>query len=1682
MSRWKEEISIESGGEKEMDENELEEGEACSYRDDDTSIDPDVDFSYLDEKVQYVLGHFKKDFEGGVSAENLGAKFGGYGSFLPVYQRSPIPHSRPKVQNLNTPRSPNNSQVEGGLCDSSTQVDVPHSTKHGSAPSHYRAPSYSNRVRQSEQPRYIYSPEELIPKSEVAKRSVKLCDQKTLKVRIKVGSDNLSMKKNAAIYCGLGLDVSPSSSFDDSPIESKKMYQGQLFSFNESPSQTIRMMSSFPIGGGCLLSPLSVNLVRLNIKERHTCDASTQPASKASKESSVLGKQFNSIKCNRMFSREQTKQSVKKSGLSAESKNAIAKDSHDDFDFLLKKEADIDTVACLELVSNALKLPLLSNSYIAAGDSVKESPGSYVMPNEGKQDMLKELSSDMEKVEPIEANSLRRDSWSGKPIEKAISSEKDAHGRLADLQSDITNFCREGKDSKGEAANGLTNIDVNGIGFSSSNTLMIENTDPQQQMAGLRSTCYGQEEAKLPTAKEQLPSRGKKKPKESPILCSQATGLCNGDARTVALEPKDSACKSELKKTVPQKDFGKAKDKYKDFFGDMNELGHDIMKSPDSLSEDWMETFQVAEKRRYPSENILRDRSNSKGTHELFNSEGYPKGTSNIPPVGKIRGSMSDPAPAGVDMDDSWVCCDKCQKWRLLPHGTKVDSLPERWICSMMTWMPGMNRCTISEEETNKALRAIYQLPPVNEDDLCGPLDGSVSGVTSAKVLYPNYNHQNFVPSGGKKKHGLKEITNASQQDGLNLFLDSKKKIRQSLKNKSLTNAGKSPLVNDIYFQHASNSTDTYAGTNRRKKKDRHRSLDCFSDEGHTKNPKIKSDKEPNQDRTRPSKKSKTRDMHLVAEDWTTSQDQGHEMLHPSSGYDLPTKVAWNGQLTNHEHSSPQNSKCDKSIILGDAIKNSKFRVLSSMDVASLNSNKSEDSNVTKKRKVNNSLDTMSHSAGKVISDDELVRVKKGKMDKPEGKESSARKGTSGTEKRGKITQQHQLGEGLKAISSLGNCDDLAAAQPAVATSSSSKVSGSCKAKSIFQEVKGSPVESVSSSPFRSSNSNRFTPVISNPMEKDNGQDVGLSVRASPKECLDAEHDDGTARSGTTRNDAFKIVAGHVSLTPSMRDLQDRNDSRSLDIIDKGEIATFPGHPFGHSTDGHADISNKGTQYPSETQSLGRCLNEVTRSSSHHDSKSSHSRRYAKDSSSPSKDKNEKFKSEADKSKFKMNESYNDSQDLSPTYNENLRNIEINGPREFGLGAVKSAKDFVGKKDWFRNVSTGGCRKDCKLDSVGHDDSDAKADAVCSHDAKSMAKQYGQQDYDQKRSSKKFGLEQADQMGSTSVREKLPQLPSHAGNRSEILNHFQGQYQGNGADTSTLDTRGNAVALRDTKTDKKNRTQYATSKHLMSNGHGVKDCSGPSPVRRDSSSQAASNVLKEAKDLKHHADRLKNNGSAFERTGFYFQAALKFLHGASLLESNNNENAKHAEMIQSTQIYSSTAKLCEFCAHEFEKSKDMAAAALAYKCMEVAYMRVICSLHSVASRDRYELQNSAQIVPVGESSSSSASDIDNSNNPATGEKVVQASSGSSPQPAGNHVIAAQNHPNFLRLLNFAQDVNFAMEASRKSRLAFAAANMGAEQAHLKEGISSTKRALDFNFHDVESLLRLVRLAMEAISH
>lgn len=45
-------------------------------------------------------------------------------------------------------------------------------------------------------------------------------------------------------------------------------------------------------------------------------------------------------------------------------------------------------------------------------------------------------------------------------------------------------------------------------------------------------------------------------------------------------------------------------------------------------------------------------------------------------------------APSSTILDiENWALCDSCETWRLLPHGLNTEQLPDKWLCSMQTWL-----------------------------------------------------------------------------------------------------------------------------------------------------------------------------------------------------------------------------------------------------------------------------------------------------------------------------------------------------------------------------------------------------------------------------------------------------------------------------------------------------------------------------------------------------------------------------------------------------------------------------------------------------------------------------------------------------------------------------------------------------------------------------------------------------------------------------------------------------------------------------------------------------------------------------------------------------------------------------------------------------------------------------------
>ncbi|KAK8326611.1 hypothetical protein V6Z12_A11G129800 [Gossypium hirsutum] len=1567
-----------------MEEAELEEGEACSYSNNNDDYDAENDLSslsYIDEKIQHVLGHFQKDFEGGVSAENLGAKFGGYGSFLLTYTRSPSwphPKSPPKVQSSDAPRSLNNMSLEDGRHNLAYRVSGSESLRPGLPLSNFgtllalKASSVNDSIQQEVSLTSTHD-DELASKCDFASNNAaNLPDLKTLKVRIKVGSDNLT-QKSAAIYSGLGLDISPSSSLEESPSESEGMYrQTQDQIIFESPTSILQSMTSFPVPGDTLLSPLPDHLLNLIVKKK----IPEGNKSDAGKDDGTL------------FVDNKAK-SLEKKDFPVERKSSSSRETRIKNGLMLKKEVDIvDTLACEELVSKTLKLPLLSNSY----SSVDKVKSKGMTRKKGVHDVAMEDSPG-----PILSQEIE---WENP---RAGSARKVLEEQKTSVLDDIPGYARKHGYDKADKTCDSVKADSNTV--KGGKALNSESVDPPKQKICLGATSHKQDNMKLPPTKEHTSSGGKRKPTGSQGHGSLTTEVQKESSRV------DSSSIMKHKQTVNlnnytnkresgneklERPFQKAEDRYRDIFGDIGESEQEENQtsSLEIHSEDQLKEAHETEKNTSSINSAHNDRLSGKKTEYLLATKSYTRTTvdfaSNSANASVAGTSLATAAPTLII--ENWVRCDKCQKWRLLPININPADLPEKWLCSMLDWLPAMNRCNVDEDETTKAVLALYNVPAVESRTNLQSNSGNImSRLPSANALQPEQNQQSFgscvMPPAGRKKDSLKEISNA-------MLTPMKKNMQSSIQSGSLNGVIQFPVVGESGLQHPS-QCDLPVKKHKNKSKEKHKLVEHSSDGGDARTSNMKGKRTTEQDSLRASKKIKVESSRLADEDWM------FEHAGKSTSNGLPNTSVGKDQPKNSEGSSYKDSSDkDRQQVSGKRPKNKVGVPLTdgSLDLANCDGGA-----VSRKREVDDCINSQLYtdsfqSMGNYLQENRVFvkeefcendyrREKKARASKSGGKDSSASKSGGTLEKKGRHTKNRQ-----------------------------------------------------------------------------SGQDLG-----SPRRRSDGEDNGGSERSGTIRKEKTSAAVQQGYLESSVLDIQDKDVDQLGVSKAKAPIESSHDIRKGEFINASVDYLRQEVQCAGKSIIMDERHNEESQNDNRGNPNVSYPRKSGK-GLSQSKDRNRNFKSG----------SADEQPDCAPCEVKSMdgRNKFQEWP---GVKSNESVNRLDDDKEALRKLSGESSKRE-NYSSVGQ--SDAKPDASGGQDLMSTMKQNLLQESNSEGYTKSFHSEKYDRAEIASGRGNSLSLPPSGGTQNEMLTGrprpVSGSQKGNRADRPQADD-ALKVPKQVKKADHQNGTQHSSSRNT-SGGCRIRDVDAPSPMSKDSSSQAATNALKEAKDLKHLADRLKNSGSNVESTALYFQAALKFLHSASLLESCNSESNKHGDMIQSVQMYSSTAKLCEFCAHEYERLKDMAAASLAYKCMEVAYMRVIYSSHANASRDRRELQTALQMVPPGESPSSSASDVDNLNHPTTADKVAFPKGLSSPQVAGNHVISARNRPNFVRLLNFAQDVNHAMEASRKSRSTFAAANFSSGGAESGEAITSVKKALDYNFQDVEGVLRLVRVAMEALNH
>ncbi|KAJ0256757.1 CW-type Zinc Finger [Hirschfeldia incana] len=1334
-----------------MEESELEEGEACSYNltnDFGSSFDPDNDLSYIDDKLQNILGHFQKDFEGDFSAENLGAKFGGYGSFLPTYQRSPLwsyPKTPAKPQSSAGARSPNILLGES-QSGNATSSSVPKKEKSELASS--RIPKKSMKAKK---------PNSSSRHESAAKKPGVFSKQNSLKLRIKMGSDNLPTEKNAAaIYSGLGLDVSPDS------ISGSEGMNGELQGYSplESPTRILNVMTSLPVDPCQLLSPLSDDLIRFIERGKPEKGYKhTSPSKLFIESSSAMANRPEPQKGGEDPSVEKKRKMLERNNLSAET-------------HVRSKKSVLDETVKKRTGTNS--------SYPSATEKERGSSKLFDASKENYNGTVRgEMVGDVERshkdLEPHHENPKTSSAGSVRGDKKTSFGDDDASGRSR-------------KEYKGSKAPELVKKETKASNLKSGHKAEPEHSSRKQKSDQIEREP--QTSSKFSTHKSSAVYETK----------------MNGQAE-----------KKEMAALKPHNGGKKAEDTYKDFFGDMEDSEEEVEHNGSleikdvPVSKKGLPTLEdMPEKSRVP----------------LTESQNVGPG----PLVGKHG---SDP----VVIEENWVACDKCGQWRLRPFGV-IPVLPEKWMCKMLDWLPGMNDCNVPEDETTKALYAMYQIPA---PDSQAPMQSNPSG------LKPQFNQGDDNTK--KKRKGFKKLENGMVKEASRTAETSKKSILPPARNEIMHNShGLSDLADDE--------------RQKRKQKEKGKGVDHHSDD--SRSLKMNNKRNADEESSMLAKKMKI-----------------ESFLFPDEG-----------------------GASDSGVPVASADKKHKPRDSSKMPKEEGGASDTGNSNSTggsKKRKLKES-----HGSPRVYGENENHERKKARVLKEE-KEPSFSHGSGKSEKKNKSHSKREYGH-------------------VAATSSSSH-----KPRNSSHEVKCSPVGSVSSSPMRKKKEESY-----------DGEGEGRSDRSQMRRTKDK----------------------HGSHEYSVLDVCDNKGSL------KAKERAEPSLDANLENGGHKDSPLK----------LDHIHGEGKQSSDHHHRRSNDTlaKKSGKGSSSRSKDKNQSIKS--------------DSRD---------------GPRHI------EKKIYDGSPD-------------TRVDMV------VKPNIPKPYDVERVSERSNRAD-----------------LASPS---RPPSRGDSSGKKVE-----RGPSAGNNSIQADDVTKATAQIRR-------------------------KNEPSPSPLRKEVTSvQTAHNILKEATDLKHRADRLKKSLSNLEFIELYFQACLKFLHGAFLLEMSSNESARQGEtMIQSTSIYTSTAHLCGFCAREYEKSREMGAAALAYKCMEAGYMRVVNSSYTSANRYRNELQTSLQIVPPGESPSSSASDVDNVNHPAGVDRVGNSRATSSPLVAGNHVVSAQNRSNILRLIQFAQNVNLAMDASRKSRVALAASIENLEEAQQQgEGILSIKSTLDYNFQDLEGLLRLVKLAMKA---
>lgn len=1671
-----------------MEKDYIREGGA---RFDSSKYDIDNAFPYIDRKLQNLLGHFQKDFEGVDSADieleeypetiyvrnSRNPKFGNYGSFLPAVEKSPSRLLQQKclipVQNYSLQKSTNNESMmktarpvnadpPAKLCSTAK------GSSSGTGAREVRVVDFANRSLTAND---VKVDEALSMKQGPILSNSIGEEKKTWKLRFKVNSDSVSNQKNTAIYTDLGLQPSTSPSLESSPNKSQMDLTEAESLPDLSPLSIIQIMTSYQIPGDSILSPLPKSVLELSAQknEPYKNDSTSRTEKTKLKEEPILNSH------GPEFKNDMQAQNPRKDTNSEimESKKEMYADSQGDTAKKVKNDAEKKSRIAKDSDSN---LSNISSKPLFKG-SFEDNTQTISASNMGKS--ITKVTG----LRTEESNSLANDGDAF--LLKVGRKEADIYGntrKLSNTKKGLMLHCEKGsykKERQDQVKEAVEEIGVKG--FVSDAKKANESNQVTKESLSKISNAHNDKNVLNDGAKgttgEDLgqavihKKAGTNKAYGKDRVSQNLKGNINISKKSTKGQNKESlraSCK-DLRKEMYDKDSllsqtsaqGNKEHKVSLKVTAKNFCG-DAAKVAKNEQVDVKKEINVAQCKDIAKQAKFEcfDRDPSKGNkkeknRELVGDSDFKKGqntsvskdhVSNIVVTQPLpaQTTTQDPAlglAAPVMINDNWVCCDVCEKWRLLPFGVEPSSLPKKWLCRMLNWLPGMNRCDVPEQDTTQGLYNLYGISQaqVQSEANQGKIE-LAAAVVSTPLHETKQAYQIQEPKAlqsskkiGNMKKGVvqRSLLNVSDTVKLSSSVVGKKELLSANSKIQLSESHMEKSCGSISLSHTDDEANLI-GAEKQKHPVREEKLkrisgskDCNTEPLDVRPVKVKRkmDNELKESKSS-SKKAKTEASEAFL-GRTEAVDLPHLKLKPSKP---ESKIFTSAKKANEDRVKLSKEdflqEADPTVRVGPCRNDGEPAKLSG---SKLNKFKDTTPKIPKHEMSDCSL------AGDSKYKDQQQATKKRKL--KEWKDSQI-------SQQGLLETVCVIDHGL---SRKGEKETEHKRQKASMTERTEP----CGSKGDGKKHKMKKLSSNQDTLLDEMEGKRKVHVI-----KEHGmeQSTGCNIMNKVSNGTEPSKKNSIARPScvSTTSSSSKVPCYPKSLAT----LQDARESPVESSVSSSPLKNQKVEKFSLARGNSAGI---------------QALN---------DSGGIERKQFLKNKTTS-------------ENVYKQFVSTNDVEHYAADCKQDVRmedctnhNDVIDASNENRAGRVKSCRVQERGSDKSVYYEKGGDMLDdggreiCCLDSH----SKGKSGTIPCKAASSSL----QQSSVRERSSD-WSLTERNGEAETNSNKVKP--TSHSANHSEEQCHDFGLVglanKNNQLEGSVLDTCSRESSRIPRESGRSTDGDLCCQmKPPMVNESIIRDNERAiaNPVKKENAQAAANLALREATDLKQRADRAKKNGGdELGYTDLYFRASLKFLHGASILEPLNAESAKHGET-QSMAVYTNTAQLCESCANAYQQNNDLAAAALAYKCMAVSRMRVVLAKNVGIRRDQHELQVALQMIPLGESPSSSASDVDNLNNHALMEKDASINPikgvGSLPS-SGNHVTVARSHQLINRILQHTSDVNSALEAFSKANSAFAAvrdAKYGAEE------ISALKKVIDFSFHDVDGLLHLVLLAMKAIDH